>query len=62
MIHSDHNENIENEEVSYDICSYCNTDMLLNTNTSLLICSNCGVQEQIILDIDKPSYKEFQKK
>jgi hypothetical protein len=48
----------EIQEDNYDICSNCNIDMLLNVNTSLLICSNCGIQESIILDIDKPSYKD----
>ena len=51
-------DGLECTEVAYDVCSYCNIDMLLNTNTSLLICSQCGLQEPIILDIDKPSYKD----
>lgn len=58
LIDKDYELEEEIQEDNYDICSYCNTDMLLNTNTSLLICSNCGVQEAIILDIDKPSYKD----
>ena len=31
--------NEELEEIKYDVCSYCNIDMLLNTNTGYLICS-----------------------
>jgi hypothetical protein len=58
LIDKDYELEEEIQEDNYDICSYCNTDMLLNTNTSLLICSKCGVQEAIILDIDKPSYKD----
>lgn len=41
-----------------DICESCNMEMLLNQNAGVLICSNCGIQEQIILDSDKPSYKD----
>ena len=44
--------------INSDICEYCNTDMLLNQNSGVLICSNCGIQEQVILDSDKPSYKD----
>ena len=44
--------------IKTDICEYCNTEMLLNQNAGVLICSNCGIQEQIILDSDKPSYKD----
>ena len=44
--------------VNGDICEYCNMEMLLNQNAGVLICSNCGIQEQIILDSDKPSYKD----
>ena len=58
IINKDFETDNQTQEVNYDVCSYCNIDMLLNTNTSYLICSNCGLQEPIILDIDKPSYKD----
>jgi len=44
--------------INSDICEYCTTEMLLNQNSGVLICSNCGIQEQVILDSDKPSYKD----
>jgi len=54
------NEYVDNNTITInsDICEYCNTDMLLNQNSGVLICSNCGIQEQVILDSDKPSYKD----
>ena len=55
----DYEFDVEIEEKEHDICNYCNTDMLLNTNTSLLICSNCGIQEPIILDIDEDKCVKF---
>ena len=58
IINKNYETDIQQQEINYDVCSYCNVDMLLNTNTSYLICSNCGLQEPIILDIDKPSYKD----
>lgn len=41
-----------------DICENCNTEMLLNANNGIMICSSCGIQEPVILDSEKPSYKE----
>jgi hypothetical protein len=46
------------EEVNYDCCNYCLYEMKLNQNTGILICDNCGIEEQIIIDSDKPSYKD----
>ena len=41
-----------------DICEHCDTEMLLNANNGIMICSSCGIQEPVILDSEKPSYKE----
>jgi len=53
-------ECVDNETImiNSDVCEFCKTDMLLNQNSGVLICSNCGIQEQVILDSDKPSYKD----
>uniref|UniRef100_A0A6C0HLC3 Viral late gene transcription factor 3 zinc ribbon domain-containing protein n=1 Tax=viral metagenome TaxID=1070528 RepID=A0A6C0HLC3_9ZZZZ len=42
----------------FDSCSKCLVEMLLNNNTGLLICPKCGLLETIIVDSDKPSFKE----
>ena len=44
--------------INSDVCEFCKTDMLLNQTSGVLICSTCGIQEQVILDSDKPSYKD----
>lgn len=41
-----------------DVCENCNTEMLLEQNTGFIICTNCGYQENVIIDSDKPSYKD----
>ena len=46
------------EDINYDRCNYCHYEMKLNQNTGILICDNCGIEEQIIIDSDKPSYKD----
>jgi hypothetical protein len=50
---------INNDDVPiFDKCSLCEKEMLLNNNTGILICPNCGATENIIIDTDKPSFKE----
>lgn len=47
----------EDEDVN-DICDVCSCEMLLEQNTGTLLCPNCGIQEQVLIDSDKPSYKD----
>ena len=42
----------------FDSCIKCSIEMLLNNNTGQLTCPNCGFIENIIVDSDKPSFKE----
>lgn len=50
---------INNDDVPiFDKCPICFVEMLLNNNTGILICPNCGTTENIIIDSDKPSFKE----
>jgi hypothetical protein len=50
------------EESAYvdkmDVCEVCNSELLLNQNMGTLICQVCGVQDFILIDSDKPSYKD----
>ena len=55
------NEDIENSEEELDICESCGDEMLLEQNTGTILCMNCGYQEQILIDSDKPSYKDHPK-
>ena len=50
--------NSDNEEDINDICEICNNEMLLEQNTGTLLCSTCGILEQVLIDSDKPSYKD----
>jgi uncharacterized Zn finger protein (UPF0148 family) len=51
--------NINNDNVDiFDSCPKCSIEMLLNNNTGQLICPICGIMENIIVDSDKPSFKE----
>jgi hypothetical protein len=47
-----------NNKNFFDTCDMCNIEMLLNNNTGQITCPNCGYIENIIVDSDKPSFKE----
>ena len=51
------NATVDNTD-NFDCCPKCMVEMLLNNNTGLLICPKCGIVETIIVDSDKPSFKE----
>jgi hypothetical protein len=42
----------------WTICSKCNSEMIMCLNEANLTCSKCGDQEFILVDSDKPSYKD----
>jgi hypothetical protein len=49
---------INDEDSDVNSCSKCHTEMLLNQNAGILICPSCGIVENIIINSDKPSYKD----
>lgn len=42
----------------WTICNRCNSEMIMCLNEANLTCSKCGYQEFILVDSDKPSYKD----
>lgn len=45
-------------EDNYTICSECNIEMTIIQDDGIMVCQNCGQAFKIIIDSDKPSYKE----
>ncbi len=39
-------------------CEHCQKEMIIYRSNGVIICPQCGIQKSIILDSDKPSYKE----
>lgn len=39
-------------------CDYCGSEMNMCLNEAVLTCSDCGYVEKILVDSDKPSYKD----
>jgi len=50
--------NIEEYDDPWTICDLCGNEMIMCLNEANLTCSKCGHQEFILVDSDKPSYKD----
>lgn len=42
----------------YGICEECESEMIFSANEAVFTCTQCGNQEFILVDSDKPSYKD----
>ena len=50
--------NIDYENEDYDQCEQCDIAMRIIQSEGNLICPNCGIQKFILINSDKPSYKD----
>jgi len=46
------------KEDTYGECPDCETEMVFSQNEAMFTCVNCGSQQFILMDSDKPSYKD----
>ncbi len=51
-------ENDENSNDYINICNVCNVELYIYKTDGISICPNCSKQEKIIIESDKPSYKD----
>ena len=58
MIKTDSNFVLKNEESNVDICHECGVEKTLYISDGKLICNVCGEETTILVDSDKPSYKD----
>lgn len=49
---------IDDYEDSWTICEKCNSEMIICLNEANITCSKCGYQDALLVDTDKPSYKD----
>jgi len=50
---------LKNEkEINVDICPECNVEKILYLSEGFVVCPKCGEQNFILIDSDKPSYKD----
>lgn len=45
-------------ESAFGICDECGSEMIFSSNEALFNCAACGNQEFVLMDSDKPSYKD----
>jgi Zn finger protein HypA/HybF involved in hydrogenase expression len=50
--------NLSDDEDAWLTCEMCNSEMIMCLNEANLTCSKCGYQDFILVDSDKPSYKD----
>ena len=50
--------NRKSKKIEIDICKLCDIEMNLIQSEGLVVCSQCGREEHILIDSDKPSYKD----
>lgn len=48
----------EIEHDPYGECPACSVEMIFSANEALFTCTKCGYQEFVLIDSDKPSYKD----
>jgi len=53
-----HARSSQNIDDPYGECEQCQTEMIFSANEALFTCPTCGFQEFILVDSDKPSYKD----
>ena len=52
-------KNVTNEiDENWSECPNCNKDMIFSMNEAYISCSSCGYQDFVLIDSDKPSYKD----
>ena len=58
-IHPEHARGTTVQETdSYGECPECDTEMIFSANEAIFTCTDCGYQQFILVDSDKPSYKD----
>ena len=61
MMRTDNNyvpELSDNDSEEDDFCDTCHVEMLIHQSSGVIVCPVCGIQRSILIDSDKPSYKE----
>lgn len=59
IVHPEHvrgTNEIENDP--YGECEACRMEMIFSANEAVFTCTQCGFQEFVLIDSDKPSYKD----
>jgi len=58
LIDEDYEKLNKNDNINIENCSTCNIEKLLYMSEGKYICPKCGTEEFVLIDSDKPSYKD----
>lgn len=58
LLDSNYIDMSKDNNLGFDICFHCKREMVLNHNSGMIQCQNCGISEKIIVNTDKQSHKE----
>jgi hypothetical protein len=58
-IHPEHVRGVTSvENDTYGECPECSAEMIFSANEAIFTCADCGHQQFVLIDSDKPSYKD----
>lgn len=57
-VHPEHARGGVTETDTYGECAECEKEMVFSANEAIFTCTDCGFQQFILVDSDKPSYKD----
>jgi hypothetical protein len=57
-VHPEHARGGVTETDTYGECAECEKEMVFSANEAIFTCTECGYQQFILVDSDKPSYKD----
>jgi ribosomal protein L37AE/L43A len=58
IIERDYVDDMDEYNQDMDYCSECNTERIFYQSEGIMVCPDCGTIEKMLVDSDKPSYKE----
>jgi len=48
----------DSDNIDIDFCKICNIEKYIIQSEGVIICPRCGIKDKILIDSDKPSYKD----
>lgn len=58
FVDKNHVKNMVKHEYNIDYCSSCKLEKIFFQSEGIMVCPKCGILQKILVDSDKPSYKE----
>ena len=58
IVEDNHITKRDHDNDDYEHCKDCHIEKVLNQSEAILYCPSCGSSERIVIDSDKPSYKD----